>query len=84
MSHIRVTIDELALKGFAPAHRKALVEGLRAELARVLADPASQAGWSPRNVPALRLGRIAMEPGDAGSRKLGAAVARRISVGVKR
>jgi hypothetical protein len=84
MNRIRVTIDQLALSGFAPAQRKALVEGLRSELARVLADPAAQAGWNPRNVPVLRLGQRAIEPGTSGSRKLGAEVARGIGGGVKK
>jgi hypothetical protein len=83
MSRIRITIDELGFKGFAPAQRKALVEGLRGELVRVLANPASQAGWSPRDVPQLRLGPMAMELGEAGGRKLGAAMAHRINRGVR-
>jgi hypothetical protein len=72
MSRIEVTIDRLALNGFDAADRKALVEGLRSELSRVLADPAARAEWArSRRTPVLRLGRMPLEPGPAGGRKFG-------------
>ncbi len=72
MSRIQVTIDQLALKGFDAADRKALVEGLRSELSRVLSDPAGRAEWArSRRTPVLRLGRMPVEPGLAGGRKFG-------------
>jgi hypothetical protein len=84
MSVIHVTIDQLALKGFEPADRKALVEGLRTELSRVLSDPAMRAEWArSRRTPVLRLGRMPFEPGPAGGRKLGGSVARGIGKGLK-
>jgi hypothetical protein len=47
----------LALKGFDAADRKAVVEGLRAELTRVLSDPAARAEWAKsRRTLVLRLG----------------------------
>jgi hypothetical protein len=84
MSIIHVTIDRLALKGFDPADRKALVEGLQSELSRVLSDPATRAEWvRSRRTPVLRLGRMPLEPGPAGGRKFGASVARGIGKGLK-
>ncbi len=84
MSRIRVTIDEIGLKGFAPAERKALVEGLQGELARVLADPTTRSA-SARSFrkPALRLGQMAFEPGSSGGRKLGQGMARAMSKRLK-
>ncbi|MGA8572452.1 MAG: hypothetical protein ACLP7A_05350 [Desulfobaccales bacterium] len=77
MSRVRVTIDRLALGGFAPAERAALVEGLKSELARLLADPAARAQWArSHRRPVLRLGRMPIESGPSGGRKFGGAVAR--------
>jgi hypothetical protein len=84
MSRIQVTIDQLALKGFDAADRKALVEGLRSELSRVLSGPAVRPDWvRSRRTPVLRLGRMPLEPGLAGGRKLGGSVARAIGKSVK-
>ena len=84
MSRIRVTIDRLALKGFEAADRKAIEEGLRSELSRVLADPAARTEWArSRRTPVLRLGRMQFEPGPAGGRKFGGNVARAIGKGLK-
>ena len=84
MSRIRVTIDRLALAGFAPAERAALVEGLKSELARLLSDPTSRAEWArSHRTPALRLGRMPFESGPSGGRKFGGAVARAIGKGLK-
>lgn len=82
MSRIRVTIDELVLRGVASAERQALIEGLRAELARALAvDPGQRIGGvtGARHTPLIRLGTIALEPGAAGGRSFGAGLARRIA-----
>ncbi len=83
MSRIRITIDRLALQGFDPAERAALVEGLKGELARALADPASRAALKSRRTPVLRLGNIERQSGAAGGRKFGTAVARAIGKSVK-
>jgi hypothetical protein len=80
MSRIRVTIDELVLRGLAPAERQTLMEGLRNELARTLADPAQSARFGgARRTPVIRLGAITLEPGAAGGRRFGAGLARRIA-----
>lgn len=84
MSRIRVTIDALTLKGFDPADGRALIEGLRSELTRVLADPLTRAEWArSHRTPVLRLGQIPIESGSAGSRKFGQGMARAIGRGLK-
>jgi hypothetical protein len=84
MSRIRVTIDRLVLKGIEPEVRTALVEALRAELSRVLADPATRADWArSHRTPVLRLGSIPLQPGPSGGRKLGGGMARAIGRGLK-
>jgi hypothetical protein len=84
MSRITLSIDRLVLKGIDPADRNALVQGLEAELSRVLADPATRAEWArSHRTPVLRLGRMPLEPGPAGGRKFGSAVARAVGKGLK-
>jgi hypothetical protein len=84
MSRVRVNIDTVVLKGFNPADRKALVEGLQSELGRVLSDPAAHAAWAfPHRTPVLKLGRMSFEPGPSGSRKFGGGLARAIGKGLK-
>ena len=84
MSRITLTIDRLVLKGFEAGDRKALAEGLEAELSRVLADPSARAEWArPHRTPVLRLGQMAIESGPAGGRKFGGGLARAIGKGLK-
>ncbi len=84
VSRINLTIDQLVLRGFEPADRKALAEGLQSELSRVLADPASRADWArSHRTPVLRLGSMRIESGSAGARKFGTGVARAIGRGLK-
>jgi hypothetical protein len=84
MSRIRLTIDELALKGFAPGERKALVDGLQGELARALADPAAGiASGRSRRTPVLRLGQKRIDPSTRGSRTFGTGLARDVVKGLK-
>jgi hypothetical protein len=78
MSRVRVTIDELVLTGLDPIQRQALVEGLRAELSRVLRDPVTRSGVRSNRTPVVRLGRLPLEPGAAGGRKFGGALAHSI------
>jgi hypothetical protein len=83
MSRIKVTIDQLALKGFAPADRKAIVQGLETELSRILADPAKRSEWArSHRTPVLQLGRMPFEAGPSGSRKFGGGLARAIGKGL--
>jgi hypothetical protein len=84
MSRIRVTIDSLTLNGFDAADGRAVVEGLRSELTRVLADPLKRAVWArSHRTPVLRLGRLPLATGAAGSRNFGQGMARAIGQGLK-
>jgi hypothetical protein len=84
MSRITLSIDRIVLKGFDPSDRNALMQGLRAELSRMLADPATRADWArSHRTPVLRLGGMPFESGPAGGRKFGGAVGRAIGKGLK-
>jgi hypothetical protein len=84
MSRIRLTIDHLALKGFDPADRKAITEGLQAELSHFLADPAARAQWArPHRTPVMKLGAMPYESGPSGGRNFGQRVGRAIGKGLK-
>lgn len=78
-TRVNVTIDRLVLRGMDPAARTAFVDGLRGELAQVLADPAARAEMqSSRRTPVLRLGPMPLGDGPSASRRLGRSVARAI------
>ena len=84
MSRVRLTIDALALQGLDAADSRALVEGLKSELARVLGDPLTRGEWArSHRTPVLRLGQLSIEAGSAGSRKFGRAMAQYIGKGLK-
>ena len=79
MRRVTVTIDRLTLRGVDPADRQAVVDALKAELARTLAGPASGLDRArSKSVAAARGSPVAFEPGRAGARKLGVAAARAI------
>jgi len=72
MSRVRVTIDQLVLRGLEPVERKAIVEGLQRELSQILSDPAARAEWAhSHRTPVLRLGQLPLESGASGGRKFG-------------
>jgi len=78
-ARVSVTIDRLVLRGMDPAARTAFVDGLRGELARVLADPAVRAEMqASRRTPVLRLGQMPLAAGPSAARSLGRSVARAI------
>ena len=83
MSRIRITIDRVALQGFDPAERTALVEGLKSELTRVLSNPQSRAAFRSRRTPVIRLAGFQRQSGPSGSRAVGSAVARAVGRSVK-
>ena len=84
VSRIVVNIDRVVLRGFEPADRKALVEGLRGELETVLGDRATRADWArPHRTPVLKLGSLLLQPGAAGARQFGSGLARAIGKGLK-
>jgi len=79
VSRVTVTIDRLVLSGIEPGDRQALVAGLKSELARLLAG--TEAAQS-RRTPVLRAGRMPLEPGPAGARRLGGGIAKAIRQGI--
>jgi hypothetical protein len=85
VSRVRVTIDEIALKGFEPNERGPLVEALRAEFAAAFSDPAGRAEWMrSRRMPVLRLPGTPFQGGPGAARKLGATTARAIGRELRR
>jgi hypothetical protein len=79
MSRIRVNIDRIAIRGMDPVQRRALVEGLEAELSRILADPAVRAAAAKaRRTPVLRLAGVPLAAGSPGGRRVGVGIARAI------
>ena len=83
-SRVTVHIDKLVLRGIGPGDKQAFVNGLKAELARVLGGQQARAAiTSSRTTPVIRIGEMRMEPGLAGARALGRSVARAIAKGMK-
>ncbi len=83
-SRVSLHIDRLVLRGIDAADEKAFANGLKTELARVLRDPAMRvAMMRNRRTPTMRLGKLPMQPGQAGARKLASGVARAIGRGMK-
>lgn len=77
MTRIRVTIDHVALRGIDPVERKAILEGLQAELGSLLTDSTTRAHWArSQRVPVVRLGAVPLNPGISGGRQFGSVVAR--------
>jgi hypothetical protein len=84
MSRIRVSIDRLVLRGLDAGQQTALTAGLRHELSRQLADRAGDGNWAQEErTPVVRLGRMPLEPGHSGGRKLGTGLARGIGRALK-
>ena len=83
-SRVSVQIDKLVLRGIAPGDKQAFVNGLKAELARVLSGQEVRAGMvRSHKTPVMRVGGIRMEPGLSGARALGRSVAQAIGKGMK-
>ena len=84
MSKIRLNIDRLVLNGFEPQEGKVLSEALQSQLSQVLADRATRAEWArSHRTPVMKLGRMPLEAGSTGARKLGGQVARAVGKGLK-
>jgi len=84
MSRIHVSIDRLVLPPMDIADRNALVQGLQAELRRVLGAPATRADWvRAHRTPVLRLGQMPMGSGPSGGGKFGVTLGRTIGKGLK-
>jgi hypothetical protein len=85
---LNVHIDRLVLRGIDPLDKLALANALKAELASVLDAPElraslAQSSGNSRTIPALRLGRIPMAPGQMGAGALGADIARAVGRRIK-
>ncbi|HWY03791.1 MAG TPA: hypothetical protein VNX60_08995 [Candidatus Acidoferrum sp.] len=84
MSRIRLNIDRLVLNGFQPLEAQALAEVLQSQLSQVLSDQVTQPEWArSHRTPVLKLGRVPLESGGAGARKLGAYIAHGTGRGLK-
>ena len=81
MSRVRVHIDRIAVRGLDDADSKAVVEGLRVELARVLRDASAVPNRSYRT-PVIKLAPLSLPTGPRGARQLGVtaggAIARKV------
>lgn len=72
-----IHIDRIVVRGVDPSQAKAIVEGLKTELASMFSSAAFR-GSMPRrhSAEAIRLGTVPLGAGRDGARKFGAAVAR--------
>ena len=86
MRRVLVHIERLVLKGFrdADADAHAISEGMRGELARVLADPATgERLASLSHMSALHAGKVRLAP-EARPQLLGIAAGRALANGILR
>lgn len=80
---MKIQIDRLVLRGLDPQHQRAFAEALQTELARALQTPQARAAMqSSSTTPALKLGRLPMQPGVGGARTLARGVARAVAGGI--
>jgi hypothetical protein len=74
---LTISIDRVVLRGVDPTQAKAVVEGLRTELANVFSSDALRAGLrNSGRTGLIRVGALPMHAGRAGARKFGAGIAR--------
>jgi len=84
MSRIQVNIDRLVLRGFDPLEGKALAQAMETQFGEALGERSKRGNWGQsRSVPALRLGRISLEPGTGGARRFGRQAANAVVRGLK-
>ena len=84
MKRVVVHIDRLVLKGFRNADSQAIGEGMRGELARLLADPTTgERLTSLGHVSSLHAGKVKLTQ-DAKPRRSGISAARAIAKGISR
>ena len=84
VSNIHLHIDRLILPAMDIGERNALIQGLKGELRRLLADPATRAAWArTHRTPVLRLGRMKLGAGASGSGQFGAALGSSIAKRLK-
>jgi hypothetical protein len=84
MKRIVLHIDRIVLNGFRNADAHAIGEGMRCELARLLADPATgQRLASLGHVSSLHAGKVKVAQ-DAKLQRLGLSAGRAIAKGISR
>jgi hypothetical protein len=84
MSHIRLSIDRLVLRGFEPPDGKALAQALETQLSQVLSNRSARGEWArSHRMAVLKLGRMPIEAGTAGARKFGKLMAHAVGRGLK-
>ena len=84
MRRVLVHIERLVLKGFRDADAHAISEGMRGELARVLADPATgERLASLRHMSTLHAGKVRLAP-EVRPQLLGIAAGRALANGILR
>ena len=82
---MKIQIDRLVLRGLDGLNPRVFAETLQAELARAMQTSQAQAAMqSSSTTPALKLGRLPMQPGVGGARTLATGVARSIASGITR
>lgn len=82
---IQLHIDELVMRGFEPQDRDPVVAGLRAELVRLLSDPASHAALGPsRAVSRLMVNRWPVAAPAGAPARTGQIAAQHIARGLTR
>lgn len=81
---ITISIDRVVLRGVEPMQAKAIVEGLRTELASVFSSPALRAQlYKGGNMGVIRVGSVQLNAGGAGARRFGGVVARAVGKGMR-
>ncbi len=84
VKRVTVHIDRLVLTGFRNADSQAIGEGMREELARLLADPAAgERLASLGHVSRMRVGKVTLAQ-DAKPQRLGISAGRAIAKGISR
>lgn len=79
-----IHIDRVVLRGVDPNQAKAIVEGLRAELASMFSSGALRGSLrKSHSAEVIRLGSVPLGTGRAGARRFGAAVARAAGKGMR-
>lgn len=81
---VTISIDRVLLRGVDPTQAKAIVEGLRTELARVFSSAAVRTQLrNSGSMGVIRVGAVPLNAGGTGARRFGAVVARAVGKGMR-
>ena len=79
-----IHIDRIVLRGMEPQQARAVVEGLRAELADVFSSAAFRGRLRPgRSAEVIRVGSLPLGAGRSGGKRFGVALARAVRKGMR-